>query len=103
MGVAVLVKQSQQNQLSTPFNASPYKLVRENGKSCTVETQEGTLYKRNSTHVQTYYEPKDFDPGVYEIPTQKSVFHSDGEASVTRERSTRNRKRPSYLQDYDLS
>jgi hypothetical protein len=57
-GDNVLVKQSQQNKMCTPFCTTPYKLIHKSGNQCVVQSPEGVQYKRNSTHVRKYNEPK---------------------------------------------
>ncbi|XP_060076193.1 uncharacterized protein K02A2.6-like [Ylistrum balloti] len=53
-GDQVLVKQSRNNKLSSPFNPTPFKLQRKVGNQCTLVSPEGVEYKRNSTHVKKY-------------------------------------------------
>ena len=55
-GDQVLVKQDREHKLSTPFNASPFKVVEMNGNRAIVESNEGVQYKRNVTHLKKFYE-----------------------------------------------
>ena len=54
---SVLVRQSYQNKLSTPFISTPYKLIEKTGNKCVVESPEGVTYQRNSTQVKKYNDP----------------------------------------------
>ncbi|XP_033641983.1 uncharacterized protein K02A2.6-like [Asterias rubens] len=77
-GDAVLVKQSQQNKMSTPFHAVPYTLVEKQGNSCTVESPEGVKYKRNSTHVKKYQQTEsDTSQESIEDPIQNEDISGD--------------------------
>ena len=51
-GDQVLVKQDREHKLSTPFNASPFKVVDMNGNRAIVESNQGVQYKRNVTHLK---------------------------------------------------
>lgn len=55
-GDQVLVKQDRENKLSTPFNKSPFKVVKMNGNSAIVESDQGVQYKRNVTHLKKFNE-----------------------------------------------
>ena len=96
----MLVKQNMQNKLSSPFNVEPFTLVGKNGNSCTVESKEGSVYKRNSTHVKKYHEPETESHGDSGEPPDQTKTPDTVE---TNRRPVRNRKPPSYLKDYDLT
>lgn len=55
-GAKVLVKQDREHKLSTPFNASPFKVVEMKGNSVVIESDEGVQYKRNVTHLKKFNE-----------------------------------------------
>lgn len=55
-GAKVLVKQNSEHKLSTPFNASPFKVVERKGNSVVIESDEGVQYKRNVTHLKKFNE-----------------------------------------------
>ncbi|KAK3773164.1 hypothetical protein RRG08_013751 [Elysia crispata] len=54
----MLVKQQLHSKTDTPFNATPFTLASKRGNSCTIESNEGVQYKRNSTHVKKFLLPK---------------------------------------------
>ena len=54
----MVVKQQLHSKTDTPFNATPFTLVSKRGNSCTIESNEGVQYKRNSTHVKKFLLPK---------------------------------------------
>ncbi|KAK3791088.1 hypothetical protein RRG08_010491 [Elysia crispata] len=58
VGDKVLVEQQLRSKTDTPFNATPFTLVSKRGNSCTIESNEGVQYKRNSTHVKKFLLPK---------------------------------------------
>ncbi|XP_033739246.1 uncharacterized protein K02A2.6-like [Pecten maximus] len=59
VGESVLVKQKQTDKFSTPFCPTPYTLVEKNGNSCTVVSNDGVCYKRNSTFIKPFQTPED--------------------------------------------
>ena len=50
-GDQVLV-QEKKTKLSTPFNPSPYTVMSKHGNSLVVQSQDGTQYSRNTSHVK---------------------------------------------------
>ena len=54
----MLVEQQLRSKTDTPFNATPFTLVSKRSNSCTIESNEGVQYKRNSTHVKKFLLPK---------------------------------------------
>ncbi|KAK3795552.1 hypothetical protein RRG08_059606 [Elysia crispata] len=58
VGDKVVVKQQLHSKTDTPFNATPFTLVSKRDNSCTIESNEGLQYKRNSTHVKKFLLPK---------------------------------------------
>ena len=54
VGDQVLLRQKQDNKLTTPFASDVYKVIEKNGNSVEIESPEGVRYKRNITHVKKY-------------------------------------------------
>ena len=75
VGDNVLVKQSQQNKMCTPFCTTPYKLIQKSGNQCVVQSPEGVQYKRNSTHVRKYNEPKNHTEIDNQMPELKGKLN----------------------------
>ena len=107
-GDAVLVKQTRQDKLTTPFKVHPYTLVDKIGNSVTVQSPEGVKYKRNSTHVKKYNEPEQDTYDVHEQLQKKTDsaqtdIHVNGrtQSESANTRPVREGKRPpSWLQDF---
>ena len=57
-GDRVLVKQDRENKFSTPLHPEPFTLVDKRGNMVVVESQSGSNYKRNVTHVKKFLEPQ---------------------------------------------
>ncbi|XP_021343899.1 uncharacterized protein K02A2.6-like [Mizuhopecten yessoensis] len=57
VGETVLVKQKRTDKFSTPFCPEPYTLIEKNGNSCTVMSNNGVCYRRNSTFMKPYNVP----------------------------------------------
>ena len=51
-GDQVLVQQEKKTKLSTPFNLNPYVVVSKHGNSLVVQSQDGTHYSRNTSHIK---------------------------------------------------
>ena len=56
-GDKVLVQEERQNKFSTRFNPVPFTVVRKQGNSLVVESQEGVQYSRNTSHCKKFQEP----------------------------------------------
>ena len=54
VGDQVLVRQEKKDNFSTPFNPSPFQDVSKTGNSVVVESQGGTQYSRNTSHVKKF-------------------------------------------------
>ena len=54
VGDQVLVRQEKKDKFSTPFNPSPFQVVSKTGNSVVVESQGGTQYSRNTSHVKKF-------------------------------------------------
>ena len=46
------MQQGKKTKLSTPFNPSPYMVMSKHGNSLVVQSQDGTQYSRNTSHVK---------------------------------------------------
>ena len=96
------MKQRKENKLSTTFDDAPYKVTNKYGNDVTITSPEGVNYKRrNVTEVKKYLK-------VSDEPDQKSTGDNvtgrtaESEVSELPLRSTRERRAPEYLNDYDL-
>ena len=56
-GDKVLVQEERQSKFSTRFNPVPFTVVRKQGNSLVVESQEGVQYSRNTPHCKKFQEP----------------------------------------------
>ena len=54
VGDEVLVRQEKKDKFSTPFNPSPFQVVSKTGNSVVIESQGGTQYSRNTSHVKKF-------------------------------------------------
>lgn len=52
VGDQVLVRQEKKDKFSTSFDPSPFQVVSKTGNSVVVESQGGTQYSRNTSHVK---------------------------------------------------
>ncbi|XP_061176109.1 uncharacterized protein K02A2.6-like [Saccostrea echinata] len=108
-GDSVLMKKAVKDKMDTPYHAEPYKLVQKTGNSCVVKSSEGVLVKRNSEFVRKYQEPESASD-IPETPSEPSVESTDNSddvpssAPVTPKlrRSTRIRKLPQRLEDFEM-
>ncbi|XP_062576186.1 uncharacterized protein K02A2.6-like [Saccostrea cucullata] len=112
LGDSVLLKKAVKDKMDTPYHAVPYQLVQKTGNSCVVKSPEGVLVKRNSEFVKKYQEPEsvsDIPESLSDLsePSVESSANSDdvpSAAPVTPSvrRSTRIRKLPQRLKDFEL-
>ena len=51
------MQEERQNKFSTWFNPVPFTVVRKQGNSLVVESQEGVQYSRNISHCKKFQEP----------------------------------------------
>ena len=95
------MKQRKENKLSTTFEDTPYKITNKYGNKVTVTSPEGVSYKSNVTEVKKYLEASD-------VPDQQGTGDGDTGGIANAEvpelplRSTRERRTPEYLNDYEL-
>ena len=61
VGDSVLLKQKSLNKMTPPFDPQPYQVVSKAGSSVTVQSPSGAQYKRNSSHVKIFNEPKSLE------------------------------------------
>lgn len=54
IGDTVLIQQDKMDKFTTPFNATPHKVVSKTGNQVVVESPTGARYWRNTTHVKRY-------------------------------------------------
>jgi transposase InsO family protein len=66
VGDRVLLQQRKTNKLSTMFEPSPYDVIERRGNEVTIQSQGGTLYKRNISHVKRFVDNP--EPGVLPTP-----------------------------------
>ena len=114
-GDQVLVQQERQDKLSTQFNPTPYTEVTKRGNSLVVQSQEGAQYSRNTSHVKKFLqdnsaehqEEAETEPSStseesnqrsMEMRTEQNTSSPKEDVAVTR--SKRQKKKPSYLEDY---
>ncbi|XP_062578034.1 uncharacterized protein K02A2.6-like [Saccostrea cucullata] len=112
LGDSVLLKKATKDKMDTPYHVEPYTLVQKTGNSCVVKSPEGVLVKRNSEFVKKYQEPESVsdipeNPSDLSEPSVESSANSDdvpSAAPVTPSvrRSTRIRKLPQRLKDFEL-
>ena len=93
----MLVKQRNENNLSTTFEDAPYKVTNKYGHKVTITSPEGVNYKRNVTEVKKYLKASD---GPDQQSTGDSV--TDGTAESLPLGPTRENRSPEYLNDYEL-
>ena len=62
VGDQVLVRQEKKDKFSTPFNPSPFQVVSKTGNSVVVESQGGTQYSRNTSHVKKFVSETPMSP-----------------------------------------
>ena len=119
VGDTVLVRQDKVDKFTTPFNATPHKVVSRTGSQVIVGSPTGARYARNSTFVKKY---RANEPGnaIQEQETTRGLVDStedSGGDPVTFQPSTdangsdtpytgrpqRARNLPARLSDYDMS
>ncbi|XP_038060004.1 uncharacterized protein K02A2.6-like [Patiria miniata] len=104
-GDEVLVRQSKQDKLSTPFSPEPYKVVAKKGNSVVVESPTGAQYQRNSTHVQKYNKPLNNHSDTPDTESRDSQQSLEGKTEnthtqvETESRPVRERKLPKRFDD----
>ncbi|KAL1021685.1 hypothetical protein UPYG_G00016520 [Umbra pygmaea] len=54
VGDTVLIQQDKTDKFTTPFKATPHKVVSKTGSQVVVESPTGACYRRNTTHVKRY-------------------------------------------------
>ena len=54
VGDQVLVRQEKKDKFSTPFAPTPFQVVSKTGNSVVVESQGGTQFSRNTSHVKMF-------------------------------------------------
>ena len=112
-GDKVLLKQERQNKLSTAFAHEPYDVVAKKGNSVVIESPEGVLLKRNTTHVKTYEEasggtdetsalPDDTVPAESEAEQEKASSPSSPSSPIP-SRPTRVKKLPEKFKDFVMT
>ena len=72
-GDRVLLKQENQNKLSTSFAPEPYDVVSRNGSSILIKSPEGVQLKRNTAHLKKYEEPLPMPSQTVPLPVEKGV------------------------------
>ncbi|XP_029717333.2 uncharacterized protein K02A2.6-like [Aedes albopictus] len=109
VGDEVLLKNmTPQNKLSSNFLSTAAKVIHRNGNSLTLETENGQVYKRNTSHVKPLVRPaegkqqrlaeKSDDNEVVE-PVEDPV---SSQVSDTLQRPRREVRRPKHLDDFRL-
>ncbi|CAL9687298.1 unnamed protein product [Knipowitschia caucasica] len=73
IGDTVLVQQDKIDKFTTPFNATPHKVVSKIGNQVVVESPTGARYHRNTTHVKKYvmHETNEEQYGQDSIPERE--------------------------------
>ena len=114
-GDQVRMQQERQDKLSTQFNPTPYSVVTKRGNSPVVQSQEGEQYSRNTTHAKKFLqdnnaehqEEAETEPSsTSEESNQRSIEMrtwqntSSPKEDVAVRRSKRQKKKPSYREDY---
>ena len=102
VGDSVLVKQQRENKLTPNFQSNPYVVTDKRGNAITARDTNGTVIKRNVTHVKKYIKRENDSEGQScEIETNdEKVYQHENELSQADSRPKRNTKRPKYLEDY---
>lgn len=115
VGDTVLVRQEKTDKLTTPFNATPHKVVSKSGNQVTVETPTGARYKRNTTFVKRYINTQETTTGAeasqdaedcisnQEIPAQTTEQSKTSFNTTEAHRPSRERRLPLRLADYDIT
>ena len=112
-GDKVLVQQEKKDKLSTRFGPRPYTVVSKHGNSLIVQSQEGTQYSRNTSHVKKLLQNSDVPSKLEETvaethheleePTQQQGAIQEtktAEPDIPLRRPQRHRVAPDYLKDY---
>ena len=120
VGDTVLIQQDKVDKFTTPFNATPHKVVNKTGNQVVVESPTGARYRRNTTHVKKYVTLKPTETHVTQEETpcaedsalevdtcaQTNVRHTPQHiqvSEVSRTRPERVTKPPERLSDFVLS
>lgn len=120
-GDKVLLRRENTGKLDTPFRPEPCEVISKSGSQVTVQTPDGAVYKRNSTHVKKYNEraeeivapdaeihspPRpDKQTMLSPVPTAMASETTNGDipASLATPRPVRSRKPPERLKDYHVN
>ena len=57
-GDLVLLKQKSLSKMTPPFDPQPHRVVSKAGSSVTTQSSNGAQYRRNSSHLKIFHEPK---------------------------------------------
>ena len=116
VGDQVLIKQPKQNKMSTPFNPEPFQITEKKGSMITAQnaqkavTRNTSFFKKISSRtpipstlvdeeeeLQSSNEDLDQEFDIDSAPT-----YTDSAAAPSLRRSTRTRRAPEYLKDYEV-
>ena len=97
VGDSVLVKQEKKDKLTTPFNPQPLKIKEKKGSMITATDGQNKIITRNSSHFKKVGESIMNEEEIEEILDGNNSDTPD----TTLRRSSRERRPPKYLDDYD--
>eukprot|EP00794_Sanderia_malayensis_P007668 gene7668-8504_t len=97
--------------MTPPFEPQPYHVVSKNGSNVTIESSDGVQYRRNSSHLKVFNEPKlpetaceqpiDVDKPSDDTEPSEVLPTNQTELDVPT-RPTRSRKLPARFNDFEL-
>lgn len=97
-GDQVIVKQTKENKLSTPFNPTPMRVIQREGSEVTFQNPEtGGVYTRNSSAVKVFQEPEE-EPVENEGVAEGSAETSPGPRTEARQDDQRTAERGAETQ-----
>lgn len=122
-GDLVLLQQKHRNKYTSTYNPEPLKIIQVNGSQIVMRDTRGNTYRRNSSHVKLYREDPNLSPAPqpdeeeFEItpaaPNTRTPVNADTPPAVAVPEnpppdppnipvrtSGRDRRPPSYLEDY---
>ena len=105
-GVTVLLKQQRENKLSASFQTDPFTVVDRVGDQATIASRDGVTKKRHVADLKRYHQPSDPSPRsvTSDVPVNATVSPLPvPRPAAERElrRSSRERRPPQYLADFD--
>ena len=85
----MLLQQQKHDKLTTRYGVVPYSVVQRCGNQITIEYPEGVQYKRNTSRVKKYVEPKEAVESNLDMGSAKTLMlntptrSSEGSTAIT--------------------